>query len=434
MQTVVTTRQGALEGLCSQDGKTVIFRGIPYAEPPIGDLRFRRPQEKKPWEGVLPCREFGPRCPQADLAGMDFYGKEFYDAMVPKADEDCLTLNIWAPADQPREKLPVLFWIHGGAFLHGCGCEKEFDGEGFAKKGVILVSINYRVNVFGFFAHPELEKENPEGVSGNYGILDQIFALKWVRENIAAFGGDPERITIAGQSAGCMSVQSIVSSPLAKGLMKGAILQSGGGLPPLHLTPEKEALWKISQKLMDHLGVTTISALRALPAEALREAAYAVLGGPGLRWTPHRDGWLLPGDTGSLALSGEIHDIAYLIGSNGDDIGGDDALRKAGAGWCENLLKLGRAPGYLYFFNRKLPGDNAGAFHSAELWYEFETFPRCWRPWEPWDKELARILSGYWANFAKNGDPNGPGLPRWEPYGPERRAPLVLADTVGMEA
>ena len=282
MNTTVVTKQGAVAGVLSQDSRTVIFRGVPYAQPPVGELRFRRPQPHIPWEGVLDCKKFGPRCPQADLASMDFYGKEFYDEMVPPESEDCLYLNIWTPASAaPGDNLPVLFWIHGGAFMHGCGTEKEFDGEGFAKKGVILVSINYRVNVFGFFAHPELEKENTEGVSGNYGLLDQAFALNWVRENIAAFGGDAAKITLAGQSAGCMSVQNLISSPLTKGMVRGAVLQSGGGLRALHATPSKEQLWEISQKLMEHLGVSTLEELRQVPALKLRDAAYAV-NGPGL--------------------------------------------------------------------------------------------------------------------------------------------------------
>ncbi len=427
METVVTTKQGTIEGLKSQDGKTLIFRGVPYAEAPVGDLRFRQPQEKKSWTGVLPCKEFGCRCPQADLSKMGFYAKEFYDEMVPECGEDCLYLNIWTPADcAPDAKLPVLFWIHGGAFMHGCGSEKEFDGEGFAKKGVILVTINYRVNAFGFFAHPELEKETAQHVSGNYGILDQIFALRWVRENIAAFGGDPEKITLAGQSAGCMSVQSIISSPLSAGMMRGAILQSGGGLRALHETPEKEKIWEISQKLMDHLGVKTIDELRKVPAEQLRDGAYAV-NGEGLGWTPHKDGWLLPDSTDALAESGKIHDIKYMIGSCGDDIGSGTLLQEAGARWCENQLRLGRAPAYFYFFNRKLPGDDAGAFHSSELWYVFETLPRCWRPWEDRDRELSRVMSTYWANFAKSGDPNGADVPQWDPYTEQNKKPVLLA-------
>ncbi len=434
METIVKTKQGAVEGLRSEDGKTLIFRGVPYAQPPVGDLRFRRPQEHAPWESALSCKEFSCRCPQADLTKMDFYSREFYDAMVPPCSEDCLYLNIWTPADcKPDSGLPVLFWIHGGAFMHGCGSEKEFDGEGFAKKGVILVTVNYRVNAFGFFAHSELERETAEGVSGNYGILDQIFALRWVRENIAAFGGDPEKVTIFGQSAGCMSVQTIISSPLSKGMMRGAILQSGGGLRAVHEAPEKERLWDISGKLMKYLHTETIDQLRQVPANALMEAAYAV-NGEGLGWRPHKDGWLLPAPTDQQAESGKIHDIAYMIGSTGNDIGGGkELLQESGARFCENQLKLGRAPAYFYFFDRRLPGDDAGAFHSSELWYVFETLPRCWRPWEDCDRELARTMSAYWANFAKTGDPNGDALPRWEPYTAESHAVMVLADSVHME-
>ena len=426
METIITTQQGAVQGALSQDQQTVIFRGVPYAQPPVGALRFRRPQEHAPWEGVRDCTTFGPRCPQADLASMDFYGKEFYRGLPDDESEDCLYLNIWTPASATAQsRLPVLFWIHGGAFLHGCGSEKEFDGEGFAKKGVILVTINYRVNAFGFFAHPALEEETEEGVSGNYGIFDQIFALDWVQQNIAAFGGDPDAITLAGQSAGCMSVQTILSSPLARGMARGAILQSGGGIQALHTTPGKQALWEVSQRLMDHLGVSTLEELRQVPAGKLRDAAYAVQG-QGLSWCPHVDGWLLPDTTDAQAESGAIHDIATMIGSTGDDIGGAELLQGAGARWCENQLKLGRRPAYLYFFDRKLPGDQAGAFHSSELWYEFETLSRGWRPWEEHDWELAEQLSAYWANFVKTGDPNGPGLPPWHPYAGEHKEALVL--------
>lgn len=430
MDLIVKTKQGLVEGLKSEDGKTAVFRGIPYAQPPVGELRFRRPQEHTPWEGVLSCKEFSSRCPQADPTKMGFYAKEFYDAFVPDCEEDCLYLNLWVPADcTPESKLPVLFWVHGGAFMHGWGSEKEFDGEGFAQKGVILCTINYRVNAFGFFAHPDLEQETEEHVSGNYGILDQIFALKWVRENIAAFGGNPEKITLAGQSAGCMSVQSIISSPLSRGMMRGAILQSGGGIRAVHETPNKEQLWDISKRLMEQLQVKTIAELREIPANTLMEAAYAV-NGEGLGWTPHRDGWLLPASTDELAETGKIHDISYMIGSTGDDIGGDTLLQESGARFCENQLKFGRTPAYFYFFNRKLPGDDAGAFHSSELWYVFETYPRCWRPWEQWDRELSRIMASYWANFVKTGDPNGEALPRWEPYTAENREPILLADQI----
>lgn len=425
MQTVIQTRQGAVEGLRSADGRTVIFKGIPYAAPPVGDLRFRRPQLREPWEGVLSCKQFGPTCPQADLSGGGFYAKEFYDEPLPPLDEDCLYLNIWTPETAgPDSKLPVLFWVHGGAFMHGFGGEKEFDGEGFARRDVILVTINYRVNAFGFFAHPDLERENEEGVSGNYGILDQLFALQWVRENIPAFGGDPERVTLFGQSAGCMSVQTIISSPLAAGMAQGAILQSGGGLGGVFQAPDRQQAWAQGQRLMDHLGVSTIQDLRRVPAGQLRDGAYAC-GGPGLSWVPHVDGWLVPAPADAQAEQGAVHDIAYMIGSVGDDIGGKDLLPKAGAGWCENQLRLGRRPAYLYYFDRKLPGDEAGAFHSAELWYIFETQNRCWRPWEPRDREISRQMADYWANFAKRQDPNGQGLPRWEPYTQASPQPMV---------
>lgn len=434
MKPIITTKQGAVQGTLSQDGKALIFRGVPYAQPPVGSLRFARPQEHEPWEGPRDCTQFSPRCPQCDLTAMDFYSKEFYDEMVPPEDEDCLYLNVWTPADaQPGSKLPVLFWIHGGAFMHGCGSEKEFDGEGMARKGVILVTVNYRVNVFGFFAHPDLEAETPEHVSGNYGILDQIFALQWVRENIAAFGGDPEKVTIAGQSAGCMSVQTIISSPLTKGMLRGAILQSGGGLYAMKKCPTKEEITQTSQKLMEHLGVSTIEELRAVPAGQLRDAAYAVQG-QDLSWRPHVDGWLLPATTDALAEAGAIHDIPYMIGSTGNDIGDGKLLQESGARWCENLLKLGRTPGWFYYFDRKLPGDSAGAFHSCELWYEFETMNRCWRPWEDCDWELSQTMSSYWANFVKTGDPNGPGLPEWKAYTGENTQPMVLAEQVGMKA
>lgn len=426
MELTVTTKQGAVKGFCSEDKQTVIFRGVPYAQPPVGELRFRRPQEHEPWEGVRDCTRFSAVCPQADLRGMDLYGKEFYDGEEVVMNEDCLYLNIWTPAGSTEKSgLPVLFWIHGGAFMHGHGSEKEFDGEGFAKKGVILVTINYRVNAFGFFAHPDLEAENAEGVSGNYGILDQIFALRWVRENIAAFGGDPEKITIFGQSAGCMSVQTIISSPLSAGMMRGAVLQSGGGIRALHETPKKEQLWETSKKLMEHLNVSSVEELRRVPAEKVRDAAYAT-GGPGLGWTPHVDGFLLSASTDELAQAGKIHDIKYMIGSTSGDIGGSKLLQEAGERFCENQLKLGRAPAHLYFFDRALPGDDSGAFHSSELWYVFETLPRCWRPWEEHDYELSRIMSTYWANFAKTGDPNGELLPRWEPFTTEDPGPAVL--------
>ena len=259
MNTIVTVKEGALEGAFSDDKQSVIFKGVPYAAPPVGELRWKRPQPHAKWEGVRPALEFSAKAPQADLSKMGLYGKEFYSDENLKQSEDCLYLNIWTPASaQPGDKLPVFFWIHGGAFTHGSGAEKEFDGEQFARNGVVFVSINYRVGALGFFAHPELDAENPEGISGNYGIYDQVAAIDWVYENIAAFGGDPDCITAAGQSAGCMSVQTLISSDLTRGKIKRAVLQSAGGLGGLSHDVSVEMRVKSSKELMEKLGAKNI--------------------------------------------------------------------------------------------------------------------------------------------------------------------------------
>ena len=277
MNTIVTVKEGALEGAFSDDKQSVIFKGVPYAAPPVGELRWKRPQPHAKWEGVRPALEFSAKAPQADLSKMGLYGKEFYSDENLKRSEDCLYLNIWTPASaQPGDKLPVFFWIHGGAFTHGSGAEKEFDGEQFARNGVVFVSINYRVGALGFFAHPELDAENPEGISGNYGIYDQVAAIDWVYENIAAFGGDPDCITAAGQSAGCMSVQTLISSDLTRGKIKRAVLQSAGGLGGLSHDISIEMRVKSSKELMEKLGAKNIEEMRAVLAEKIAEHYYEI--------------------------------------------------------------------------------------------------------------------------------------------------------------
>ncbi|MBO5254112.1 MAG: carboxylesterase family protein [Clostridia bacterium] len=432
MQTIVNVREGQLEGCLSADQKTLIFKGVPYAEPPVGELRWKRPQPKTPWDGVRSAKAFSAKAPQADLTREGFYAKEFYTEETIERNEDCLYLNIWTPAEKTEEKLPVFFWIHGGAFLHGCGAEKEFDGEQFSKNGVIMVSINYRVGALGFMVHPALAAENPEGLTGNYGIFDQIAALNWVYDNIEAFGGDPDKITVAGQSAGCMSVQILISSPLTKGKIKRAVLQSGGGLNGLTRgNTSVESRLPATELLMKALGAETIDDMRKIPAEKIAEVQYTINTGGGLGWVPVTDGYLLPASTDEQALTGEIHDIDYMIGSTGNDIGFEDRmLEKSAVHWAKNQLKLERNPSYLYYFNRKLPGDDAGAFHSCELWYVFHTLDRAWRPWEDCDRALEAVVSAYWANFAKTGDPNGEGLPVWHPYTDETPVQILLAETV----
>ncbi len=436
METIVRVREGQLEGCRSADQKSIIFKGVPYAEPPVGALRWKRPQPKTPWTGVRPAVEFSAKAHQADLTREGFYAKEFYTDEKIERSEDCLYLNIWTPADaQPGDKPPVFFRVHGGAFLHGCGAEKEFDGEQFARNGVILVTINYRVGALGFFAHPDLAAENPEGISGNYGIYDQIAALTWCRQNIASFGGDPDNITAAGQSAGCMSVQILISSPLTKGMIRRAILQSGGGLNGLNRDFSQAAREAVSKKLMEALGASTIEEMRAIPGEKIAEVQYTIRAEDGLCWTPVVDGVLLTAPVDDVARAGGAHDIDYMIGSTGDDIGADARrLEYSAVYWAKNQLALGRRPAYLYFFDRKLPGDDAGAFHSAELWYEFHTLDRAWRPWEPCDRALEKAVSTYWANFARCGDPNGAGLPHWRPYTADAPVQMRLAETIGEEA
>lgn len=435
MKTIVNVREGQLEGCLSADQKSVIFKGVPYAEPPVGALRWKRPQPKTPWEGVRPAKVFSAKAHQADLTREGFYAKEFYSDEKIERSEDCLYLNVWTPADaEPGDRLPVFFWIHGGAFLHGCGAEKEFDGEQFVKNGVVFVSINYRVGALGFFTHPELQAEDENGLCGNYGIYDQVAALDWCRENIAAFGGDPDNITVAGQSAGCMSVQILISSPLTKGKIRRAILQSGGGLGGLSHDYSLEMRTASSKKLMEALGASTLEEMRAIPAEKIAEVQYTIQSETGLAWLPVADGVLLADTVDAIARKGEAHDIDYMIGSTGNDIGADvQLLEKSAVRWSKNQLALNRTPAYVYFFNRKLPGDDAGAFHSSELWYEFHTLDRAWRPWEDCDWTLEAAVSGYWANFAKTGNPNGDGLPVWRPYTGEAPVRMLLAETIGEE-
>ena len=226
-----TVENGKIKGIPCGWPSITVFYGIPYAAPPVGDLRWKAPQPAVGWEGVRDCARASAKCWQLGVGKGSFFEHEFYP-YEEEMDEDCLYLNVWTPAQSTEERLPVIFWIHGGGFMTGYGHSAHFDGEHFARQGVILVTINYRLNIFGWMVHPELDAESPEGVSGNYGLLDQIAALKWVSRNIRAFGGDPDNITIAGQSAGAACVQSLICSPLAKGLYAKAIMQSGGGPAP----------------------------------------------------------------------------------------------------------------------------------------------------------------------------------------------------------
>lgn len=428
-QTIVTTPLGRISGLKKDNCR--LYLGIPYAKAPVGDLRFKAPVPVEPWEGVLEATHFGNRCPQGESSG--FYEKEFYS--VPEysmpMNEDCLFLNIWAPADPTPEKpYPVAFYIHGGAFMGGAGSEMEFDGEAYAARGVILITINYRLGIFGFLAHPWMAAENDRGLAGNYGILDQICALKWVRDNIASFGGDPDNITVFGQSAGAMSTQTLISSPLTKGLIAKAILQSGGSYGAgLHSDfPLAEAL-AVGEEVVSVMGITSLKDLRALSAEELKAGfdkymgmKFAAAGGDfnkvKLVMIPVLDNYVLTDGYYDTIDAGKLHNIPYMIGCNSEDIimaspeekaqGKRGVLFDAVEAFSFKEEEVHRNPAYVYYFTRQMPGDDAGAFHSAELWYVFGTTSRCWRPLTAADKVLENKILTYWTNFMKTSDVNGP--------------------------
>lgn len=422
----VETRKGKIEGV--DCGSYMVFKGIPYAKPPVGELRWRAPQEPEAWEGTFTADHFGPAAMQVPCDDT-LYKKEFFSDpdYLSVMGEDCLYLNIWTPKGTEEGKLPVAFWIHGGAFSGGFSYEKEFDGEAYCERGVILVTVGYRLGVWGFLAHPWLSEES--GRSGNYGILDQLAALKWVYENIEAFGGDPHNITIFGQSAGAMSVQTLISSELTGNMIAKAILQSGGSYGGgLHHDMTLREAESFGHLFTDILQVSNLRELREKEPEEVLEAMNKfrdkMLPEHGLFLAPYQDDYLLAGTYYGLMDAGKIKDIPYLLGSTKDDImvteemkarGEFSALYHGCIDFSKKLQELGRKPAYVYYFERELPGDERGAFHSAELWYVFGTLKRCWRPMEERDYELSRQMLDYWTNFMKTGDPNGEGLARWEP-------------------
>ncbi|MDR3119725.1 MAG: carboxylesterase family protein [Clostridiales bacterium] len=447
---IVQTKYGKLCGVRRQ-GHTV-FRGIPYAKPPVGALRWKKPVPPESWNGVRDAKVFGATAMQRLQTPGSFYEKEFFsdEDFFPPMSEDCLFLNVWTPARAAGDKLPVAFWIHGGGFVGGYGTEPEFDGAAYCERGVILVSFNYRLGALGFLAHEwlsaESAKEGHGAHSGNYALYDQLAALNWVRENIAAFGGDPDKITIFGQSAGARSVQSLVSSPLTKGLIAGAILQSGGGYKlPISRDATLQSAEGLGARFAEACGADSLESLRALPVEAVMKASNelvesAAAKGQGFAFGPCIDGKFLITGSDDALESGLHADIPYMIGSAMNDFGVTRADLAAGKknrlyqGCIEwSLLgeSLGRKPSYVYYFMREPLGDDAGAFHSSELWYMFNTLSRSWRPKVWADYELAEKMTDYWCNFVKTGDPNGGGLPRWEPCA-EKNGRSVRALREGM--
>ncbi|HVZ55564.1 MAG TPA: carboxylesterase family protein [Chitinophagaceae bacterium] len=466
----VRTAYGTVAGY--QEGGLSIFKGIPYAQPPVGPLRWQAPRPPRSWSGVRRCLNFSASPMQAKPVPFMMWTREFIAPPEPLS-EDCLYLNIWTPARKSTERLPVLVWIYGGGFVSGSAACAIYDGASLARQGVVFVSLNYRVGAFGFLALKELDRESRQGTSGNYGLLDQIAALKWIRRNIAAFGGDPDRVTIAGQSAGSVSVNALVATPLAKGLFQRAIAESGFLISGSLVRPLADGE-RAGEEFLKKAGVHDLAGLRALSAEQLQQAASAMpFGTFGLvadqyvlptapnawfREGKHNDvpilaGWVT-GDASILGnqpvTAGTLHQLAArTFGPDSSaflDVFGARTDSEARASMarlslvqfatlsCHLWAGYNQHKAFLYqysFVPADLPGfPNYGAFHTSEVPYALHNLHTWQRPWQPRDYRMESMLSRYWVNFVRTGDPNGPGLPRWEPYDPQQQAVQELGDTI----
>ena len=413
MDYIVTTPCGPVKGCAGRVEGTVAYKGIRYAT--AG--RWEYPTQVTSWEGVYDATQYG-HCSYQPRAFYDeelnekkyFYYNEFRKGETYTYNEDCLFLNIFTPEDAKEgDKLPVLVYIHGGGFTGGCGHEKHFDGPVWPKEHVIGVTLNYRLGPMGFVTLPELKEE--AGFTGNYGLFDQMTAISWVKDNIAAFGGDGENITIMGQSAGGMSVQQHCLSPLTKGLFQKAVMSSGGGVSKMMSAAAPEKFYDFWQAVMANCGCKTLDEFRKVAPETLFEAwnkTKKEVKGGFQATSPCLDGRLVV-DTGTnIVEKGQQHAISYMVGSNSHDLM-PPLLYGMGKNWCKTQEKLS----YCWYFERTLPGDKNGAWHSADLWYWFGTLENAWRPFEEKDKELSDQMVRYLCNFAKKGNPNGSGNPEW---------------------
>src|SRR5438067_4552398 len=468
----VKTESGVVECMAAASPGVRIFRGIPFAAPPVRALRWRAPQPVKPWKGVRKAAEFGPRCMQAPI----YPDMIFRDRADRPMREDCLYLNVWTPAKSARDGLAVMVCFYGGGFQAGSSSEPRYDGENFAAKGIIVVSVNYRLGVFGFLSHPELTRESRKRASGNYGLMDQIASLRWVKKNIGAFGGDPEKVTIAGESAGSLSVSALMASPLASGFFRGAIGESGAffGHPTGSAMQALSETEKTGTKFVESVGAKDHAVLRAKTAEELLTAAEK---DPSVRFWPSVDGYVLPKDVAATFAEGKHRHVPLLAGWNAQEAswavvyakekpttqtfpeqlrarfnhraaeilklypaGSDEEARKSAIDlasdlfivyttweWLEMQNKTGRAAVYAYVFDRTPPvtpdmkvngvsPEELGARHACEIEYVFGALKSQPNPWEPVDFKISDAMASYWANFTKTGDPNGPGLAEWPVY------------------
>jgi len=465
---------GLIAGTKDSKSRVISFKGIPFAAPPVGDLRWKAPQTAKSWNGVKECKTFSASAMQATPMPFSMWTAEFIAPSEPLS-EDCLYLNVWTAAKSLSEKRPVIVFIHGGAFTSGSGSVPVYDGTAMAQKGVVFVTINYRVGIFGFFSHPQLSKESASKTSGNYGLLDQIEALKWVQKNIAAFGGDPNRVTIAGQSAGAFSVNYLVASPLAKGLFHRAIAESGGAVLPTNPLTGKQNLKDAEQRGIEFahsVNAASLADLRAKPAQELMAVRTMT--------SPIVDGYVIPEPMSLIFSRGKQNDVPVLMGWNANEgnFGGQllnaanfkqQATEKYGDkateflklfpsgtdaeaeqsqlalsglqtfgiqayAWMNLQNKTGKSSVFMYHFERAVPYREDqkpfGAFHTGEVPYAYNNLHMSNRPWEQTDILLAETMSSYWANFAAHGDPNGSNLPEWTPCSPKSLKAMILAEKV----
>jgi para-nitrobenzyl esterase len=436
------TQYGPVRGVAGTREGNACFLGIPFAKAPVGALRFCPPQEPEVWTEVRECDTFAPGCVQGFRPGESF-----------PISEDCLYLNVFTPAKQQAEKLPVLVWIYGGAFKGGRTADPEFNGEAMAAKGAVVVTVSYRCGALGFFTTAELEERI--GSAYNVGLLDQLMALKWVHHNISAFGGDPERVMIYGQSAGGMSVRMQLVSPLSKGLFSRAVVESGGGLNEGDLVRPKEEFQQLCQKCLDQLGWTVEDLFSRNGVEVntqLEAIARQVLEGKELAlFQPFQDGYTLPDVPGKLIWKGAYPEIPVICGTVAGDawmftrkVRGELTDPKyfrgfalsPGQAWGRRQLQLGRAPIYTYYMDRTQPRKERNDYqhgappfgadtpHSSEIAYVFGTLDVRSLPYTEYDATMSETMMSYWLNFAKTGDPNGAGLPEWPAYQGEE--PLTM--------
>ncbi len=454
---------GMVSGIASATPDVRVFKGIPYAAPPTGDQRWRAPKPAPHWDGVRKADTFSPVCMQGTGTG----------------NEDCLYLNVWTGAKAPGEKRPVMVWIYGGGYATGSGSQAMYDGEALAKKGAVIVTINYRLGKFGFFSYPGLTTESDRRGAGNFGVMDSIAALQWVQRNIAAFGGDPKRVTVFGESAGAGLVANLLTIPQNKGLFERAIGESSAwstvSVSSLPTLAEAEAN---GEKTAERLGAKSLAELRALPAADIQKSGR----GDG----PVVDGWLIREDPSKVFAAGKQLEVPVLTGSNRDEsFGGNprsaqefiDQAHKRFGDLADNFLKVYPASNdeearesafyagrdevafvmrnwarleskqgkksYAYFFTEQppvvpgrggrggggpfAPGPHGSATHVSEILYVFNHLDNS-RPWTDQDRQVADTMSSYWVNFATTGDPNGKGMAKWAPYDDKTKTPMIFGN------